>query len=114
MNNNAVVLTLVCYNNASTAAGIPSKNGITLLKRAGATNGSWPMNRNSAHTVLESNTKGFVITRMTSDPAQTGAANHINKITAPVEGMMVYDSFAKCLKIYTDNVWKCFSKPDCP
>ncbi len=112
--NDMVIITLVCYNNPSTATGLPTKHGITLLKRAGATNGNWPMNRNSAHTVLESNTKGFVITRMTSDPAQTSAANHLNKITTPVEGMMVYDLFSKCLKIYADGAWKCFSKPACP
>lgn len=57
----------VCYNDASTAAATSVTNhGITLLQRVGANNGNWPMNRNSAHTVLESNTKGFVITRMTT------------------------------------------------
>lgn len=106
---------LVCYNDANTAsAGIDTKHGITLLKRAGTENGNWPMIRKSAHTVLESNTKEFVVTRMTSDPAQAAAANHFNKITNPQEGMMVYDIFSKCLKIYADGVWSCFSTPACP
>lgn len=113
--NNLLLVTLVCYNNPNTTnAGVPSKYGITLLKRAGADNGNWPMIRNSAHTVLESNTKGFVVTRMTSDASQTSATNHLNKITNPVEGMMVYDTFSKCLKIYSDGAWKCFTKPSCP
>ena len=109
-----------CYNDAYIgAAGMDTKHGITLLKRAGndgdgdATN-DWPMMRKSAHTVLESNTKGFVITRMTSDPAQSAAANYITKITNPVEGMMVYDTYSKCLKLYDGTQWSCFNTPACP
>lgn len=105
----------VCYNLVkNTNPGIPVNHGITLLKRAGADNGNWPMNRNSAHTALESNTKGFVITRVATTAA-------LSNISTPVEGMMVYDGEAKCLKIYVvDNTvpantgWKCFSSPACP
>ncbi|MBP7174167.1 MAG: hypothetical protein KBA33_08905 [Cloacibacterium sp.] len=105
----------VCYINPNTSvAGIDSKHGITLLQRAGSDNGNWPMIRKSAHTVLESNTKGFVVTRMTSDPAQTLAANYIDKITNPVEGMLIYDTYAKCLKIYDGSQWRCFATPACP
>lgn len=113
--NNLLFVTLACYNDPNTAiTGLPTKHGITLLKRAGSTAADWPINRQSAHTVLESNTKGFVITRMTSDPTQTAAINHLNKITNPQEGMMVYDTFSKCLKIYADGVWSCFSTVACP
>lgn len=109
-----VVSASVCYNPVTnTAAGTPVNHGITLLKRAGADNGGWPMNRSSAHTALESNTKGFVITRVPT--------SGLSAITNPVEGMMVYDTTAKCLKIYVvDNTtpantgWKCFSTPACP
>lgn len=107
-------LTKKCYipvtNNS---AGIPVNFGITLLERAGADNGGWPMNRTSAHAALESNTKGFVITRVPT----AGLVN----ITKPVEGMIVYDTDTKCLKIYVVNIttpassgWKCFSTPACP
>ena len=97
----------VCYNNANTGTtGIDSKHGITLLQRAAADNGNWPMIRKSAHTVLESNTKGFVVTRV--------AKANLGNITNPQEGMMVYDTTDKCLKIYTDSAWKCFSTPSCP
>lgn len=97
----------VCYVDANTSsAGIDSKFGITLLKRADTNNGNWPMIRKSAHIVLESNTKGFVITRMpTSD---------LGNITDPVEGMMIYDTTEKCLKIYDGSQWSCFNKPACP
>ncbi|AZB07667.1 DUF11 domain-containing protein [Chryseobacterium sp. G0162] len=96
-----------CYNepNKSTT-GTDSKFGITLLQRAGAESNNWPMVRKSAHLVLESNNKGFVITRMT--------AADIDNIAVPVEGMMVYDKTAKCLKLYTDNGWSCFTTPTCP
>lgn len=98
-----------CYNDPNTAtAGIDTKHGITLLKRAGAgtDNDNWPMVRKSAHTVLESNTKGFVITRI--------ANANLGNITNPQEGMMVYDTTDKCLKIYDGTVWSCFNQPACP
>ena len=112
--NNIVVVTLACYNDPATGTGVATNHGITLLQRAASGNSNWPMIRKSAHTVLESNSKGFVITRMTSDPAQTAAANFITKITNPEEGMMVYDIFAKCLKIYDGTAWKCFNTAACP
>ncbi|WP_144282260.1 hypothetical protein [Chryseobacterium echinoideorum] len=105
--NDYFILQCVCYNDANTSAtGTESKHGITLLERAGAENGNWPMIRKSAHTVLESNTKGFVITRMTS--AQ------INAIISPQEGMMTYDTNLKCLKVYNGTEWSCFNTPTCP
>ena len=104
----------LCYNLPATGTGAATNHGITLLQRATPGNSNWPMIRKSAHTVLESNSKGFVITRMTSDPAQTAAANYITKITNPQEGMMVYDIFAKCLKIYDGTAWKCFNTAACP
>ncbi|WP_261511724.1 DUF11 domain-containing protein [Chryseobacterium paludis] len=106
-NNGSVTPTInnrcVCYNDANTDnPGIDSKFGITLLKRAGE---NWPMVRKSAHLVMESNSKGFVITRM--------AKSDLSNITVPVEGMLVYDTTDKCLKIYSDSAWQCFSKPAC-
>lgn len=96
----------VCYNPATnTTSGTDTLHGITLLKRAGADNGNWPMLRKSAHTALESNTKGFVITRV---------ANPVTAISNPIEGMIVYDTTAKCLKVYSDGIWSCFSTPACP
>jgi len=96
-----------CYNPATNmTTGIDTKYGITLQQRAGADTGNWPMIRKSAHAVLESNTKGFVVSRVST----TG----LSAIIAPQEGMMVYDTTAKCLKIYSDGAWKCFSTPSCP
>lgn len=95
----------------------PSVHGITSLKRAGAVNGdNWPMVRESAYTVLESNTKGFVINRLT-----TAQLNAIATAGNAVDGMMAYDTTAKCLKLYVVDLanpantgWSCFTTPACP
>lgn len=108
------IIPCVCYDLPNTAGtGAPTNHGITLLGKAGANNGNWPMSRLGGHTALESNTKGFVITRATT--AQ------ILAITTPIDGMMVYDTDARCLKIYTvdnavpaNSAWSCYSTPACP
>ena len=88
----------------SSTTTIPTRHGITALGRAGADNGNWPMVRQSAWTVLEAKTKGFVVNRV---------ANPATDIANPVEGMMVFDTTAQCLKIYNGTGWSCYSKPAC-
>ncbi|MEG0926703.1 VCBS repeat-containing protein [Chryseobacterium sp.] len=103
---NVAIYACICYNNPNTSGpGIDTNFGITLLQRAGSANVNWPMVRKSAHIALESNTKGFVITRMTTTA--------LTSITNPVEGMLVYDITEKCLKIYDGVSWKCFNIPSC-
>ena len=96
-----------CYKLPVVTAGtaVPSNHGITALGRAGADNSNWPMVRQSAWTVLEAKTKGFVVNRV---------ANPTTDIANPVEGMMVFDTTAQCLKIYNGKVWSCYSRPACP
>ena len=71
------------------------------------------MERKGAWTVLEYKEKGFVINRVAT------TAN-LSFITNPIEGMMVYDEQADCLKIYTikegETVanWHCFTTQTCP
>ena len=105
----------VCYvdANLSTDNVSATPTGISLLKRAGAGAGVWPGVRKSAFVAIESNRKGFVVTRMTSDPAKTGDANYITNITTPQEGMLIYDTFTNCLKLYDGTKWDCFSTPAC-
>lgn len=67
---------------------------------------SWPMIRKGGWLALESNNKGLIITRMTDV--------QIGNIVDPQEGMVVYDTVHKCLKIYNGTEWKCFSLPVCP
>jgi hypothetical protein len=107
----------VCFVTPSISTGTNTKIGITLLKRAGTGNSdNWPMIRKSGHLALESNTKGFVITRLTKIEieGQTTPIVIPAKITNPQEGMMVYDKTDTCLKIYSDGQWKCFTTPACP
>ena len=95
-----------CYKLPVTSVtAVPSNHGITALGRAGADNSNWPMERQSAWTVLEAKTKGFVVNRV---------ANPAADIANPVEGMMVFDTTAQCLKIYNGTVWSCYSTPACP
>lgn len=107
----ATLKALVCYNNALGAANAPeTRMGITLLKRAGARNAdNWPMSRKSAHIALESNTSGFVITRMTSVQLET-----LRTSGTATEGMMSYDTTLNCLRVFSDGSWKCFNTPHCP
>ena len=107
-NTSSATANPICYNNPNTGTvGADTKHGITLLKRAGATAqpDNWPMERKSAFTALESNTKGFVITRMTTA--------EINALTGQ-SGMMVYDTNLKCLKLFDGAAWSCFNTPTCP
>ncbi len=107
--------TAACYKPAIINVGntYPTNQGITALGRSGINNGNWPMVRQGGWTVLESKEKGFVINRIATT---AGLAN----ITNPVEGMMVYDEEADCLKIYslksgdTMMAWHCFNTPACP
>lgn len=102
-----------CYKNPVTNAGttVPTNHGITSLGRAGSDNGNWPMVRQSAWTVLESHTKGFVVNRMEfgtdGNPVGIATANF-------VKGMMVYDTTNHCLKIYDGTQWGCLSTQTCP
>ncbi|MBS1571473.1 MAG: hypothetical protein JST62_03630, partial [Bacteroidetes bacterium] len=105
--------TCACFNDPIlSGTGPATKVGITLLKRAGASPSqadNWPMVRKSGHIALESNTQGFVVTRMT-----TAQLNAIKTANNAVEGMMSYDTDAKCLKIFDGTDWKCFNNPSCP
>lgn len=102
------ITTCPCFNPATTTGtALDTPVGITLLQRAGAENAqNWPVARKGGHLALESNTKGFVITRI--------AKANLPNIQFPQEGMMVYDTTDKCLKLYSDGVWACFSQPACP
>ena len=107
----AVSVAAACFNDPATGgSNHDTKVGITLLKRAGSQNAdNWPMVRKSGHIALESNTQGFVVTRMTTEQLTA-----IKDAKNAVEGMMSYDTDAQCLKIYDGTDWKCFSTPSCP
>ena len=103
-----------CYKPASLGGtALPVNHGITALSRAGEETGNWPMERKGAWTVLESKSKGFVVNRVPNTLS-------LSNITNPIEGMMVYDEQAECLKIYTIKEgelsagWHCLTTQTCP
>lgn len=93
---------LVCTQPA--VGGTPdgyTKIGIST--QANPTTG-WPNNVPNGHIVLESKNKGFVITRTVE-----------SAITNPVEGMLIYDTADRCIKLYSvDELnigqWTCIQK----
>lgn len=104
-----------CYKPGATSGTVLDTNhGITALGRAGANNDNWPMTRKGGWMALESKTKGFVLNRITA--AQISAIPSANL----VEGMTVYDTTNKCLKMYTSTdggsnyAWYCISTQTCP
>lgn len=61
---------------------------------------NWPTAIPNGFLALESSTKGFVITR-TAD---------VVKIIEAKEGMIVYDTTEKCVKLYNGTIWHCIEK----
>ena len=103
-----------CYKpEVTSGVSLDTKVGITSLKRAGAAGDNWPMVRKGGWLALESHTKGFVLNRIPTTAA-------LNAIPSPVEGMIVYDEEAKCIKIYTTvdsgttYGWHCYNIQSCP
>ncbi|WP_123902624.1 RCC1 domain-containing protein [Chryseobacterium elymi] len=115
----APVLQGHCYKPGITAGtSLDTKVGVTALNRAGATDSdNWPMTRKGGWLALEAKTKGFVPNRV----AFNASGNPIGIPVANfVEGMMVYDTVNKCMKIYTQKegdtskAWHCISTQTCP
>ncbi|WP_027376129.1 DUF4347 domain-containing protein [Kaistella palustris] len=65
------------------------------------TTANWPKDVPNGFMTIESNTKGFVVTRMLSP--ETSILN-------PVPGMLVYDTDDDCLKMYDGSGWKCIKQ----
>ena len=103
-----------CYKPAATSGTtLETKHGITSLSRASDNSNDWPRVRGGAWTVLEAKTKGFVINRIPTTA-------EVNALANPIEGMMVFDIEANCLKVYTSSdkgstyAWQCLTQQACP
>jgi len=93
----------VCYKPAITAGTAePFKTIISTLDRT-AVPRNWSDPRTGS-LILESKEKGLVLTRIASPETA---------ITAPVEGMIVYDTVNNVLKFYNGTVWKVLQQA-CP
>ncbi|WP_185288096.1 hypothetical protein [Chryseobacterium lactis] len=78
------------------SAGVPTKFGITVQqKQAG-----WPESIPNGFIILESKTKGLVITRVQNQAV----------IADPKEGMLIYDIDAACVKLYNGTLWNCIQR----
>lgn len=100
--NSSLNSACICEKDGSDGIPRVTKVGISTLDRNVE---SWlnddNQNQLGAYLTIESTTKGFVITR-NEDPQ--------NNITDAQEGMMVWDTTDKCLKLYDGSVWKCITK----
>ncbi len=78
----------------------PNNSPANMITKIGITTQSkqsgWPENIPNGAVALESKTKGFVITRTQS-----------SSIANPVEGMLIYDTVSKCMKLYNGTSWNC-------
>ncbi|WP_082140541.1 DUF11 domain-containing protein [Chryseobacterium sp. FH2] len=82
-----------CTKDPNTSpADMITKIGITIQ----AKQNGWPENLPNGAVALESKTRGFVITRSQS-----------SLIANPVEGMLIYDTVDKCMKLYNGTGWNC-------
>jgi hypothetical protein len=60
----------------------------------------FPANIPNGQLVLSSKNKGFVITRVQNS----------SKIVDPIDGMLIYDKDAKCVKLYNGSTWHCIER----
>lgn len=87
------------YCTKDPAIGTPvsmTKFGITGQK---SMQDNWPLNIPNGFIALESKSKGFVVTRTTSD-----------SIANPIEGMLIFDTVDKCFKLYNGTAWDCIKR----
>ncbi|MBB1150538.1 hypothetical protein H4K35_10485 [Myroides sp. NP-2] len=93
----------VCYYDPVEGDGgnILDSSGYLAVTTLNRPDKSWIPNRGNAFVVLESKTKGLVITRLTTAQIEN---------LSPVEGMLVYDTTVNCLKMYNGTQWGCLDQ----
>ncbi|GGH20772.1 hypothetical protein FAZ19_15500 [Sphingobacterium alkalisoli] len=90
-----------CYCVQPGATGTPTEfTKVGVADRIGMT-ANWPQNIPNGFIAIESENKGFVITRLTTV--------QINALDA-VEGMLVYDTDEACIKLYNGTTWNCIQR----
>ncbi|MCW3161831.1 hypothetical protein [Chryseobacterium oryctis] len=83
-------ITKVCTEPGNTSGNALTSN-VGISSRQFSSSENWPTSQPNGHIVLDSPTKGFVISHLTTQ--------QINSLI-PVKGMMVYDTDEKCIKLY--------------
>ena len=95
----------VCVNPAK--SGTPdgfTKVGITVQSKQE----SWPENIPNGFIALESQEKGFVITRV--NHVSTTPDLTKDSIKNPIRGMMIYDIEDQCVKLFNGEKWSCIKR----
>lgn len=72
----------------------------TMTKRAG-----WPASIPNGFLVMESNDKGFVITRLST-------IDRNSPTFVAIKGMLIYNTTENCVQLYNGIAWKCIER-DC-
>ena len=80
----------ICYGSKAKGTAAPTLVGVSTLKR---NTEEWLPQNLGAYLNIESKDKGFIITRI-ADPTQ---------IQSPENGMIVWDTTDKCIKLYSDK-----------
>lgn len=86
-----------CTKPGITGTPLNSQVGISTLQ---AQTKDWPTTIPNGSITLESKTKGFVISRVSSP----------SNIEHPQEGMLIYDTTAHCVKLYNGTTWSCIQQ----
>lgn len=87
------------FYNPGLTTGTPKNTNVGITTMSKHQQAGWPWNVPNGWIALHSKSKGFVITRTTP-----------GTITAPVEGMIIYDTIAKCIKLYNGTTWTCIQR----
>ena len=88
----------ICVKPGNTEGpGVPTLTGISTIQKPRST---WPNDIPNGFIALDSKNKGMVITRVANTDA----------IATPLEGMLIYDVSANCVKLYNGTTWKCLEQ----
>lgn len=80
---------------------ILDSNGYLAITSLNRPDKTWIPNRGNAFMVLESKSKGLVISRLTTTQIMQ---------LSPVAGMLVYDTTVHCLKMFNGTTWGCLEQ----
>lgn len=101
-----------CYKTAHSdpSNALTTSVGISILNRD-SNNDDWLISNKGAWIVLESNTKGFVLNRLTDAQVSSIPAANLE------QGMAVFNTDKNCLQVNIDGTatgWRCFRYQGCP
>ncbi|MGS4344439.1 hypothetical protein ACKUSY_02330 [Myroides odoratus] len=93
----------VCYYDPVIGDGgdILDSNGYLAITSLNRPDKTWIPTRGNAFMVLESKTKGFVVSRLTTTQIMQ---------LSPIAGMLVYDTTVNCLKMFNGTAWGCLEQ----